>query len=113
MVPGELDVLTTDLETVEAGLVGNEGVELLLGQVDDLGHLLEDLFCVCVTWGDTVVFLDTLVDGGGDGVGLAAELDGITVAHLLTLLGDLVGLRDLALEVIEVLEDLLGVRHFD
>lgn len=106
--------LTTDLEGVESGLVGNESVELLLGQIDDLGHLIEDLLCVGIAWGDTIVFLNTLVDGGGDGVGFATKLDGIAIAHLLALLGNLVGLGDLALEVIEVLEDLLEVaRHFD
>lgn len=105
--------LTADLEGVEAGLVGDEGVELLLCQLDDFGHLCENLLYVCLAWGDTVVVLDSLVDGRGDGVGFAAELDGVAVAHLLAFLGDLVGLCDLALEVVEVLHDLLDVRHFD
>jgi hypothetical protein len=61
-----------------------------------------------------VIFLDTLVDGGGNGVALAAKLDSIAQGDLVTLLDNLVRLGDLPLEVIEVLEDLLEVAgHFD
>lgn len=47
---------TADLEGIEAGLVGNESVELLLSQFDDLGHLNEDLLCVGVAWLDALFY---------------------------------------------------------
>jgi hypothetical protein len=123
---------TTDVELLELGLVRDHAGELGLSQVDDLLHLDKDLLCVGIAWGDTllhvqlhisdlavikdthIVFLDTLINGGSNGVGLAAKLNSVTEGHLLALLDNLVGLGDLSLEVIEVLENLLEVsRHFD
>jgi len=61
-----------------------------------------------------LVLLQVFVDGGGDRVALAAKLDSITKGDLFSLLDNLVGLCNLSLEVIEVLEDLLEVaRHFE
>lgn len=34
--------LTSDVELVDAGLVADQEIQLLLGQLDDLGHLVQD-----------------------------------------------------------------------
>jgi hypothetical protein len=46
---------TTDVELLELSFVVDETGELLFGQVDDLGHLDEDLLRVGIAWGHTLL----------------------------------------------------------
>ena len=57
-----------------------------------------------------IVLLDGLLDGGDDGVGLAAKLQAIAVAKLVALAQQLDRFCDLTVDIIDVLLD-LGDRH--